>query len=162
MGKGKGKASGSSSFSGNRTRDVIRVDPANMYFTHARVRPTFTGCNKTIEETLQEIIDGITKIEDIPMITVLERDGCSFSLNNRRLYLFKELAKKGLLPPDGVLCQTKPMLAREKERYTPQRCSLQARLIGVRKADSDSGKEEEEQEEAVENEDNEKLFSLGK
>lgn len=142
MGKGKGKPN--SSVSSSSRRDTIRVDPVSVYFTHARVRPIFTGCNKMIEETLQEIINRVTKIDDIPMITVLESDGCLFSLNNRRLYLFKELAKRGLLPPEGVLCQTKPMLVREKDRYTPQRCSLQARLMGVRPAgDKIAGGDEE-------------------
>lgn len=137
MAKGKKSGSSSGSSAGTNGRGLITLSPERIYFTHSRVRPQFTGCNKVIADTLKEIVEGRTRVTDIPMITVIENDGNYFSLNNRRLYLFKELLKLGLIPSEGVLCQLKPALEREKERYTPARCSLKAKLMGRQSAASE-------------------------
>ena len=42
-----------------------------------------------IEETYKEIIEGTTKIDDIPKIKVICDGERYYSMNNRRLYLFK-------------------------------------------------------------------------
>lgn len=180
-------------------RQLRAMDPATIYFTHARVRPVFTGCNKQIQQTLDEILRGETKIEDIPYITVIEnfeeapapeplsgkkgkggggkggakkgrrkrgdssgsededdeapRGGKKktaggkgagaggggagggelvpyyFSLNNRRLFLFKTLRDMGVI--DQVQVQVKPALEREKTKYTRDRCVLKAKLMGA-------------------------------
>jgi len=164
-------------------RQLTEMDPDIIYFTHARVRPVFTGCNKRIMETLEEIESGVTRVEDIPYITVIENfevapesaaekggksgggkgkggkkgkrrgdssdddDGPSpppkskpaaagadaqpfyFSLNNRRLYLFKTLKSRGII--DKVPVQVKPALERERVKYTRDRCVLRAKLMGA-------------------------------
>lgn len=163
-------------------RVLREMDPDIIYFTHARVRPVFTGCNKRIQETLDEIVSGQTKISDIPYITVIENfeapasasadaseeeeeDGGRkrkkggagggkkgpggkgkgakgkgaaaaeepapfyFSLNNRRLFLFKTLKERGLI--DTVMVQVKPALERERAKYTRDRCVLRAKLMGA-------------------------------
>lgn len=127
--KGGGKTVGSNS------RNIITIQPDIVYFTHSRVRPQFTGCNKVIADTIAEIVSGQTKIEDIPMITVIENDGNYFSLNNRRLFMFKELSRLGLVPPEGIQCFIKAALEREKQRYLPSRCSLRAKLMGGKSRD---------------------------
>jgi hypothetical protein len=141
MSKKKSSASSSSSSS----RNIIEIDPEIIYFTHSRVRPFFTGCNKRIEQTLDEIREGITKISDIPLITVISNDGNYFSLNNRRLYLFKTLKKEGLLTKEKnmIKAHLKPALEREKARYLPSRCSLQAKLMKefIGKSDGTEGEE---------------------
>lgn len=168
-------------------RQLREMDPSTIYFTHARVRPVFTGCNKMIQQTLDEILRGETKIEDIPYITVIENfeeapaapdtfgakkggkasggkkggrrkrgDSSSdeeepaprgakkrttgggggadivpyyFSLNNRRLFLFKTLKDMGVI--DTIQVQVKPALDREKVKYTRDRCVLKAKLMGA-------------------------------
>lgn len=174
-------------------RQLREMDPYDIYFTHARVRPVFTGCNKMIQQTLDEIVRGETKIEDIPYITVIENfeeapaapdtfgskkggkggkggakkggrrkrgDSSSedeedeprggkkktaggkgggggggelvpyyFSLNNRRLFLFKTLRDMGVI--EKVQVQVKPALEREKTKYTRDRCVLKAKLMGA-------------------------------
>lgn len=159
-------------------RVLREMDPSTIYFTHARVRPVFTGCNKRIQETLDEIVAGTTKITDIPYITVIEnferpaeaeeeseeeedgrkrrkggggrgkRGGAAggkgkggakpastegepfyFSLNNRRLFLFKTLKERGVI--DTVMVQVKPALERERAKYTRERCVLRAKLMGA-------------------------------
>lgn len=137
----------SSSASSSNGRSIIEVDPSQVYFTHARVRPVFTGCNKRIEETLQEIVEGRTRIQDIPKITVLNNNGHLFSLNNRRLYLIKQLHSMGLLRTVAV--QLKEATDKEKARYTPERCVLAAKLMKehVKGAGEQEGEEDGEDEE---------------
>lgn len=182
-------------------RQLREMDPYDIYFTHARVRPVFTGCNKLIQQTLDEIVHGETKLEDIPYITVIEnfeeapaapdtfgkkkgggkgaakkgarrkrgdssdseeeeeapRGGKKktgggggakgelvpyyFSLNNRRLFLFKTLKDMGVI--DKVQVQVKPALEREKTKYTRDRCVLRAKLMGAG-AKLDAGEEAED------------------
>jgi hypothetical protein len=159
--KGQSKKKGgssSSSSSGSGSRGTIEIDPDIIYFTHARVRPFFTGCNKRIEETYQEILAGQTKISDLPLITVIHNDGSYFSLNNRRLFLFKWLKREGLIPGGIITATLKPALEREKSKYLPSRCTLQAKMMkeftGKKDGDNKEGEDDEvdEEEEIIERE----------
>ena len=110
--------------------ETILIDPEGVRFTHSRIRPFFTGCGKRISETYQDIAEGRCALEDIPLITVIEgSEGCLFSLNNRRLYLIKELRANGLLVNNTCKVRIKAALPRELERYTTDRCSLTARIM---------------------------------
>eukprot|EP01032_Pedospumella_encystans_P003011 gene3011-3547_t len=57
MSKSSNKKSGSSS---KAKKTTIEIDPSVIRFTHARIRPYFTGCGKKIEDTIKEITDGVT------------------------------------------------------------------------------------------------------
>jgi hypothetical protein len=81
----------------NHNKKIVSIDVNIIYFTHSRIRPIFTGCNKLISDTLHEILNGKISIKNIPLITIIENNGNYFSLNNRRLYLFKMLAEMNLL-----------------------------------------------------------------
>jgi hypothetical protein len=130
MGKNKSNKGKKKSASAVSDDETILIDPEGVRFTHARIRPFFTGCGKRISETLQDIIEGRCALEDIPLITVIEgKEGCLFSLNNRRLYLIKELRARGLLENNMCRVRTKAGLPRELERYTTERCSLTARVM---------------------------------
>lgn len=110
-------------------KGTVELDPSIIRFTHARIRPFFTGCGKRIEETIQELNDGIITIKDLPLITVIENDGEFFSLNNRRLYVIKLMHSLGKLGSSTIEVYTKPALEREKKRYTAQRCALHAKIM---------------------------------
>lgn len=84
------------------------------------------------------------------MITVIENEGNFFSLNNRRLFMFKELSRLGLLPAEGIQCFLKPALERERSRYIPSRCSLRAKLMGNKAKRSEVDGNEVENENEVE------------
>lgn len=133
------KSSGSSS--GKTKKNTIDIDPSIIRFTHARIRPYFTGCGKKIEDTIQEIVDGVTTVEDLPLITVIENDGEYFSLNNRRLYTIKHVQGLGLLKKPTIQAFIKPALDREKTRYTAARCALQARIMLEREQGGESDEE---------------------
>ena len=92
-------------------------------------------------DTYQLVVDGKTAIDDIPNITVISTssDGISppyFSLNNRRLYLFKKLREGGYLatrsPTNTIYARIKQGAdsKREREKYTLERCSETARIMG--------------------------------
>ncbi|CAN0553079.1 unnamed protein product [Laminaria digitata] len=102
MGKGKkgstGRSSGGGGGGGGGGFSTIDVDPRRVRYAHSKIRPVFSGCGRTIEQTLGEIRGGKIRASDLPMITVLfgptdptTTDGqtCFFSLNNRRLYVLK-------------------------------------------------------------------------
>lgn len=96
MGKGKRGNAGGSGASGAAGFSVIDVDPRRVRYAHSKIKPVFSGCGRTIEQTLQEIRDGKTLPSDLPAITVLlgpadpaDGGGCYFSLNNRRLFVLK-------------------------------------------------------------------------
>jgi len=147
MSKSNSKKSGSSS-SSKAKKTTIEIDPSVIRFTHARIRPYFTGCGKKIEDTIKEITDGVTTVEDLPLITVIENDGEYFSLNNRRLYTIKHVQSLGLLKKPTITAFIKPALDREKTRYTAQRCALQAKIMLERDAAESSENELSDEEKA--------------
>lgn len=112
------------------------IDPAEIRFTHARIRPVFSGCAKQVTETLAELVDGRLRLRDLPMITIVSgaSDGVSppyFSLNNRRLWVLKQLRDRSLLPDNKVLVKLKPPqdTRRLRDKYTPEKCSLTAKFM---------------------------------
>lgn len=126
MGKSS-KGNGSSS-SGSKD-SMLEIDPECIRFTHARIRPFFTGCGRRIEDTLADIIEGKISVNDLPKITVILNEGTYFSLNNRRLYVLKELRCKGLLKGNMIGARLKVALDREKDKYKIERCSLFAKIM---------------------------------
>lgn len=87
---------------------MMEVDPRRVRFAHSRIKPIFSGCGRTIEETLDEIRAGKTAPSDLPKITVIlgpvdKQDGQQwfFSLNNRRLFVFKVWANIETCRVDG-------------------------------------------------------------
>lgn len=120
---------------------LIDIDPDCIRFTHARIRPYFTGCGRRVEDTLADIVAGKMSVNDLPKITVILNQGTYFSLNNRRLYVLKDLRLRGLLPGNVIGARVKEALEREKDRYKIERCSLVARIM---KENSAEGKDPSE------------------
>ncbi|CAN0447961.1 unnamed protein product, partial [Ectocarpus sp. 8 AP-2014] len=106
MGKKAGKKSGGGTAGGGGGFSMLDVDPRHVRYAHSKIKPHFSGCGRTIEQTLGEIREGKTRPSDLPMITVLlgppdpavdggqqqqqqQHQQCFFSLNNRRLFVFK-------------------------------------------------------------------------
>ena len=107
----------------------LELDPRVIRFTHSRIRPFFTGCGRRVEDTLNDIVDKRMNVSDLPLITVIvgQEDGSYFSLNNRRLYVIKELAKRGIISTINV--RAKQPKGRETSRYTIERCGLVAIIM---------------------------------
>ncbi len=94
--------------------NIINIDPSIIYFTHSKIRNRFSGCNKTIDDTYNEIILGNTLINDIPRISVHYYNDKYISLNNRRLYLFKKLQKEKIINTIYVIIKPLPSNSRIK------------------------------------------------
>lgn len=103
----------------------VELNVAEIYFSHSKIRNRFTGCSKLLQETLDEIIAGKTTIEDIPMISVIYDGIRYFSLNNRRLWVFKELAKLGKL--EKIKVNLKKPVTRNEMKLCQNQLSLNAK-----------------------------------
>ena len=123
-----GKKSSSSRSSAKLGADEVDIDPEIIYFTFSRVRPFFS-CGRPVSETLESLIKGDLDTSDLPSITLLF-DGVSyFSLNNRRLFVFKTLRQAGKLSTVRARVKPVPQTKRMKTKYTVEKCSLTAKLM---------------------------------
>ena len=130
MGKRSGKPS-SGGARGKHGEGVLEVDLPSIYFTHSRVSRWFSGCGVRLEDTLAQIMSGEIEASQLPIITVLgspDAPGVFFSLNNRRLWVFKELHRQGLI--SSIQARYKDMSVKERTKYTVERCSSKATLFG--------------------------------
>lgn len=85
---------------------TVEIDPSLVYFTFSRVRPMFS-CGRPIQETLDSLLSGALSTSDLPQITLLYDGKNYFSLNNRRLYVFKTLKQAGLIK--NIRARVKPV-----------------------------------------------------
>jgi arabinogalactan endo-1,4-beta-galactosidase len=104
------------------------IDPMIVYFTFSRIRPFFS-CGRPIQETLDALIKGEVLIADLPSIQLLFDGKNYFSLNNRRLYVFKTLKQAGLIEQVRARVKPVPQTKRMKTKYTIDKCSLTAKLM---------------------------------
>ncbi len=85
---------------------MTELIPSHIYFTHSVINYKFSGCGKLLENSLNELITNPKLIYTIPQIKVFyiinNNNIKYYSENNRRLWLFKELEKKGLLDKINV------------------------------------------------------------
>jgi hypothetical protein len=74
-------------------------------------------------------LKGALSTADLPSITLLHDGTNYFSLNNRRLFVFKALRAAGKLDTVRVRVKPVPQTKRMKDKYTVEKCSLTAKLI---------------------------------
>ncbi|KAL7454035.1 hypothetical protein ACHAWC_005682 [Mediolabrus comicus] len=144
MGKqknGKKKSSSSKNASGQGGGELLYISPSRIRYQHSRIRSTFSGCGRSVTDTLDEIRRGELNPWDLPVIQVLvgpdENDGNGpwyFSLNNRRLWVFKQCLKEGLLDNskhnNTIPVRIRlPKSAAEAERYSVNNCALEAKFM---------------------------------
>ena len=125
---------------------LIAVDPRRIRFQYSKIRPHFSGCGRSVVSTLDSIRNGELSPGDLPPIQVLvgpvdEADGQRwyFSLNNRRLWVFKRCAEEGLLSDTNGKIWVRvrePKSQKEKERYSIENCAVEAKFIRERKPDA--------------------------
>lgn len=107
---------------------VVDVDPLLVYFTFSRIRPRFS-CGRTIESTLKQFRDGELHPRDLPLLSVLTDGENCYSQNNRRLYVYKQLKREGLLNTLPVRLRPLPQTKRMHSKYSPKTCALNATLM---------------------------------
>jgi hypothetical protein len=47
-----------------------QVKPSEIYFSHSKIRPIFTGNGKSLQQTYEELVDGRTTLNDMPILRV--------------------------------------------------------------------------------------------
>ena len=122
---------------GSSQAGLVPIDVSEVRFTHSRIRPQFS-CGRKVMDTLSDLETGKITIKDLPPITLISSASGGapyFSLNNRRLFVLKELRSKGIISEINV--RVKPPLdsKRERDRYTVDKCSLSAKLMGIKEAE---------------------------
>ena len=136
---------------------LMMIDPAICRFQHSKIRPYFSGCGRSVQQTLDDIKDGKTNISDLPPIQVLVGDEtangpCYFGLNNRRLWVFKRLREEGYLEQYGnkvAVRVRRPKSQQEKERYTLANCVLEARLMPEKKKKQTQKEDQSEETQSI-------------
>ncbi|OAA73344.1 hypothetical protein ISF_00245 [Cordyceps fumosorosea ARSEF 2679] len=119
------------------------IDPDEVFFTFSRLRPQFS-CGRRVRDTLDAALRGSLVPADLPPISVL-RDpatGHLFSLNNRRLYVFKALRAAGRLETVPARVKPVPQTKRMRDKYAADKCAKTARLMGEREAEAVDGEAE--------------------
>ncbi|RGB32915.1 hypothetical protein C1646_705626 [Rhizophagus diaphanus] len=75
--------------------DLVEVDPLQILFSQCCVRPKFKN-GLLVEDTIKKLVSGVVSPNEIELIRVCTlSNGKTHSLDNRRLYAFKEAIKRG-------------------------------------------------------------------
>lgn len=119
---------------------LTQIDPKDVFFTFSRLRPRFS-CGRRVEDTLNAIRNNTLRVQDLPPINILvdPKTGHLFSLNNRRLYVFKALQEAGKLDTVPARIKTVPQTKRMKDKYTADKCVKVARLMPEREVVEEPG-----------------------
>ena len=186
-----GKKAPNNNNNNNNSVVFVELKPSEIYFTFSKISDTFSGCSKTLMETLLQLEKRDISSRDIPAIAVVEIDKPTagddereeddeesddedgdgrkssarkkkknkmknkdktekifVSMNNRRLWVFKEAEKRGILQTIRVRLQPKEVgerLARKGSRnFRLDRISLEARIVAEKATAVVVDKEEEE------------------
>lgn len=73
-------------------RSEIQLQPSEMYFSQEYIKHTFQG-GGLIGELLDNLVNGNTRIEYIRKMRVIRRGNRYFSLDNRRLWVYRYYQK---------------------------------------------------------------------
>ena len=114
----------------SRDEFVDEVDIRTVRFTISKINPCFS-CGRPIEATMAEVRSGKIAPSALPAITVMrDKQGNLYSLNNRRLFMFKALVEEEAMNPKlHVRVKGVPATKRLGGKYTPERCSLTASVV---------------------------------
>ncbi|GBB97814.1 hypothetical protein RclHR1_03080003 [Rhizophagus clarus] len=73
----------------------IEIDPLNVFYSQDSIRPRFKDNNRHVEETIKQLVKGKITPRHIERIRICFHNGRMHSLDNRRLYVFKQAVKRG-------------------------------------------------------------------
>lgn len=129
MSRKSGKSGSSGGGGKSSGEQIVDVDPTTIYFTFSRIRPCFS-CGRTIESTTEQMTKCELKPTDLPLLAVFTDGKHLYSQNNRRLYMYKQLKARGILQTVPVRLRPLPSTRRMATKYTPDKCALEATLMG--------------------------------
>lgn len=70
------------------------IRPSRIFYTHNSINNSSGGY--FIGRTLDELVEEHLSLDDIPTMQICRQDGKWWSLNNRRLWIFKHLQRLGV------------------------------------------------------------------
>lgn len=94
----------------------IFMNPHKVMFIKPSIKSRFS-CGRLVSQTIEDLRSGHVSVEDMPLITVIERHGKYLSVDHRRLYAFRAAFPKDVEVP-MLLARTECRLM----RYVPQDC----------------------------------------
>ena len=74
----------------------INLSPAEIRFMQDSICQRFRN-GRSVNDTIEQISDGYMRVDDLPKIHVLIKNGYYYSFDNRRLYVYRVLHRRGLL-----------------------------------------------------------------
>lgn len=122
---------------GDPPRGFLDIDPERLRFQHSKIRSNFSGCGRSLQETLDAIRDGEISPHDLPPIQVIvgpdENDGKGpwyFALNNRRAWVLKRCREENLIKNNLIRVRyRKPKTPAEAARYSLENCAVEAKIM---------------------------------
>ena len=72
--KGKKKISSSASSSGSAEGALVQLKPSQILYTYGKLLPYFSGCGRTLQGTLDQIVRGEMTAADLPAIAVISAE----------------------------------------------------------------------------------------
>ncbi|KAI8621242.1 hypothetical protein BC830DRAFT_1095382 [Chytriomyces sp. MP71] len=105
----------------------VSLDPEVIYFTHSKIRKNFSGCGRLLTDTLTQIQSGAISAADLPLIRVIFDGNRYYSMNNRRLWVLKELRRSGHI--HEVVVELRPAVSGSEKRLGQQTLSLNAKPV---------------------------------
>lgn len=81
-----------------------RIAPSEIRFTQDNIGSVFRD-GRGVNRAIEEIESGRIKVENFPAIRVARKNNKYYSLDNRRLYVFRVLEKRGLIRTVPVVFQ---------------------------------------------------------
>ena len=94
---------------------IIDLSPSDIRFMHDRINSKFSN-GISLHETIDDIENGLMKVDDLPRIRVVCKDGYYYSFDNRRLYVYRVLHYRGRL--NKVTVKLAPNSQFQPERFT--------------------------------------------
>ncbi|XP_078492379.1 uncharacterized protein LOC144748209 [Ciona intestinalis] len=77
---------------------MMSVRPRNVRFTRDTIKSHFQNNHEaSVNQTISKVVDGSILIEDFPIIEVIKIGNELYSLDNRRLYMYRVLEFKQFL-----------------------------------------------------------------
>lgn len=76
---------------------LLTLAPCDVRFSQDSICRHFRGYGGNVNEAIRKIKQGIYTVGQFPRIEVVSRGGAYFTLDNRRLYVFRVLQVEGYL-----------------------------------------------------------------
>ena len=100
---------------------VIELSPSDIRFMQDSISRRFRNGN-SVNGTIRKIFKGEWSVHCLPQIRVVNLNGCYFSFDNRRLYVYKVLQHHGFL--ETVQVNVAPISQFQRRKLTTRNAGM--------------------------------------